>query len=102
MATLNLTTAQPAALQPVTVERLWRDASNKGDLCDKPRGPLAYTSFLLGADDAQVEISFDAHGQSAPDVTLFNGDPIPLDQVLAAYANLQALLADPRVQAAIV
>lgn len=101
MATFNLTTAQPAALQPVIVEHLWRDASNKGDLCDKPRGPLAFTSYLLGAEDAQVEISFDAHGQSAPNVVLFNGDPLPLDQVLAAYANLQALLADPRVQAAI-
>ena len=101
MATLNLTTVQPAALQPVTVEHLWRDASNKGELCSAPRGPLAFTSYLLGTDDAQVEISFDAHEQSAPSVVLFQGDPIPLDAVLAAYANLQALLADPRVQAAI-
>ena len=101
MATFNLTTAQPAALQPVTVEHLWRDATNRNELCSAPRGPLAFTSYLLGADDAQVEISFDAHEQGAPSVVLFQGDPIPLDAVLAAYANLQALLADPRVQAAI-
>jgi hypothetical protein len=93
---------QRVAEQPaVRVERLYYDETHPlGDMSLEPRGPLAYVGYIVGAGDDTVEVSFNVAGDFPPEVSLFGRDAVPLDQVERAIANLQLLLADPRVQAA--
>lgn len=99
MANSHLTTVQPATDQPVEIEHLWRD--ERGDLTAKPRGPIAYTSFVCGTGPARVEIAVDAQRKEAPSVTTLHTDYEPLETILAFCQNLQILMSDARVQAAL-
>ena len=86
----------------VAVEYLYYDATHPlRDLTEEARGPLAYTTYVCGCGDEKADIAFKMDGSAGPEISLFNDDPRPLATVLAAVANLQMLLADPRVHAAL-
>ncbi len=87
-----------AAEGTIEVSYLYHDPAHGNDITDKPIGPVAYTDYACGEDDAQTFISFDAEGGGAQ-VSLFGHDPVDLDRLERTLANLQALLSDPRVKA---
>lgn len=92
----------PIVLAPaVRVENLYRDLNHPlQDVTNQPGvGPLAYTSYVAGVGDDQVELTFTTNGSFPPKVYMY-GSEEPLDQVERVIANLQLLLADPRVVAA--
>ena len=92
----------PPSAPAVAVEYLYYDATHPlRDLTEEARGPLAYTTYVCGCGDEQADIAFKMDGSAGPEISLFNDDPRPLATVLAAVANLQMLLADPRVHAAL-
>lgn len=86
----------------VRVTHNYLDLEQEGDLCDEPRGPLAYANFLAGSKDdgSLCEIAFPASGKDRPVVYMFGRDEIDLDRVERTLNSLLALLADPRVKAA--
>jgi hypothetical protein len=79
----------------------WHDTTQDGDLCDEPRGPLAYTNYLAGSKDADnlCEISFPVSLRERPVVYMLGRDEVDLERVVRTLDSLLALLADPRVQA---
>lgn len=88
-------------LYPIREEHLYYDETHPlGDMSRESRGPLAYVGYVLGDGDGEVEVSFKVDGDWPPEVNMFGRDAVPLSVVEAAIANLQKLLADPRVQAA--
>lgn len=90
----------PAAT--VDVEYLYYDERRAlRELTEEACGPLAFTTYICGHGREQAGITFQMDGTAGPVSSLFNRDPHPLATVLAAVANLQTLLADPRVHAAL-
>lgn len=92
----------PPVAPQVRVTHNWYDVEQNNDICDEPRGPLAYTNFLCGSKDADnsCEISFPVNKRERPVVYMFGRDELGLDEVERTLDSLLALLADPRVQAA--
>jgi hypothetical protein len=106
--TLRATAVEAGAPQPpvpptpaVRVEYLWSDPISVDDLNDEGRGTLAYVSYVCGEGDGKVEIAFCVDRVQPPLLSLFGCDAIPLDAVYATMSNLTAVLADPRVRAAL-
>jgi hypothetical protein len=97
--------AKRPAAPTIEVTHLYRDPSKGNDLTDQPVGPVAYTDYALGDDDARVLVSFDASGNELHEIIMqgqYVETPIEahLASMEAAIANMRALLSDPRVQAA--
>jgi hypothetical protein len=42
---------------PIRVERVYHDTDRNGDITDKPIGPLAYTSYVLGDGDTRRDLA---------------------------------------------
>lgn len=87
---------------PIHETRNWFDPTQDGDLCDAPRGPLAYVNFLCGSKDADslCELSFPVNPRERPVLYAFSRDELDLDRVVRTLASLLALLASPKVHAA--
>jgi hypothetical protein len=56
---------------------------------------------VCGEEDGKAEISFCVDRAQPPPLSLFGCDAIPLDMLDATMPNLIAVLADPRVRAAL-
>jgi hypothetical protein len=98
----RLLTLLEAMVNPAQVREThnWHDTDNDGDICDEPRGPLAYTNYLAGQPDQGIaEISFPIASQERTVVYMFHRDELPLSEVEATLPNLLALLANPAVHA---
>lgn len=81
----------------VTAERCVCD-----DDADERMGCEVGTDYIAGEDDTQVIIYFPDEPGANPHLldVLIAGSVIPLEDVYTTLANLQAVLADPAVQAA--
>lgn len=101
LAQAHQTYPPPAATSKVRVTHNWHDTDEDGDLCNEPRGPLAYTNFLCGSkeDDSICEISFPVAKHERPAVYMFGRDELDLNVVERTLDSLLTLLADPCVQA---
>lgn len=111
-ALIDVLSGLPADPRPITVEKLYRDPTQGGDLVEEARGPLAYVDYAIGInfeggehDDDRAWISFcvaetpKPHDYTCPMVGLCDGEALPLHLVERAFVNFQRLMADPRVQA---
>lgn len=100
----TLYTLAPAA-PAIEVTHLYRDPNKGNDLTPTPIGPIAYTDYTLGDEATRALVSFDTKGTELCEI-IMQGQYVegPIEAHLAnleqAIANMRALLADPRVQAA--
>jgi hypothetical protein len=89
----------PSAIE---IRHAYHNLAEDRDICfDANAGPVAYTDFILGAeeDESRAEISFQADGTCEPYIYLCGHDGIPLSKFVGALDNLLTLLDDPRVGA---
>lgn len=99
---LEATTAHAPEAPAIRITHEWEEDE---EINDEGRGTVAYTNYLLGEDDAKVEVSFperpDHARREPPMIYMFGRDGIDLHRVQLVLPHLLGLLGDPTVQARI-
>lgn len=91
----------PPAAPAVRTSNWYHDPNQGGDLTEVPHGSLAWVDYECGEGISKARISFAAPSEPYTLSTRFAGEAdLGLDVIEQAIANMQALLVDPRVQAA--